>query len=206
MTTAICFDLDGTLLRFERDYADILTEALEAKLDTIHQDALETYDQTFFAAFDALEPDPVQRGMAAVTEDLADAPSTESLADALLDVELASTTVPDGTHESLAALGESNRLAVITNGVPAWQQTKLAHHDLLEYFETVVCSYEVGAHKPDPAPFEEAKRRVEADQYVMVGDDYEADIEGGRAAGFVPVHVEHGEETPEFWATLRAMV
>jgi hypothetical protein len=40
----------------------------------------------------------------------------------------------------------------------------------------------------------------------IVGDDDEADVEGGRAAGFVPVRIEDDEGTPEFWATLRAMV
>jgi|AntRauTorcE11898_2_1112593.scaffolds.fasta_scaffold26802_3 putative hydrolase of the HAD superfamily len=206
MTTAIYFDLDETLLRFERSYGEILTEVFETELGHVSEGMLGTYDETFFAAFDALEPDPVRTGMDAVLTEAGIDGDPDALAEALLTVEKDATTVPDGTHESLEALGESNRLAVITNGVGDWQQAKLAHHDLLDYFETVVTSYDVGAHKPDSAPFEEAKRRVEAAEYVMVGDDDEADVEGGRAAGFVPVRIEDDEGTPEFWATLRAMV
>ena len=211
MTTAICFDCDGTLLRFERSYGEILTEAFETELGHVSDDLLSAYDEAFFAAFDALEPDPVRQGMAAAVEtadtDLIEGDGdSEALADALLAAEQAATAVPEGTHESLAALGESNRLAVITNGVGDWQRAKLAYNDLLEYFESVVTSYEAGAHKPDAAPFEELRSRLDAEQYVMVGDDYEADVEGARAAGFVPVHVEDSEEKPEFWATLRAMV
>ncbi|MFB6189245.1 MAG: HAD family hydrolase [Halapricum sp.] len=206
MTTAICFDCDGTLLRFEQSYAEVLRAALEYELGEVPDALIETYDEAFFAAFDALEPDPVETAMDAVLAETDAAGDPVDLAAALLEAEQAATTVPDGTRESLAALGESNRLAVVTNGVPEWQRAKLAHHDLLTHFGTVVASYEVGAHKPDSAPFEELRSRIEAEQYVMVGDDYEADVEGARAAGFVPVHVEDDAEMPDFWATLRAMV
>ncbi|WP_276411589.1 HAD family hydrolase [Haloarcula halobia] len=95
-----------------------------------------------------------------------------------------------------------------------------AHHDLTDHFDVVVASYEAGAHKPDPAPFDRLRDRLPADEYVMVGDDYEADVEGARAAGFVPVHYEHearsasdgasGDQPrdagPDLWATLRALV
>jgi len=206
MTTAICFDCDGTLLRLERSYGEILTEAFETELGHCSDELLSAYDEAFFAAFDALEPDPVETAMAAALDSTAVDGDPEALAEALHTVEQEATTVPDGTRESLGALGETDRLAVITNGVGDWQRAKLAHHDLLSHFETVVTSYEAGAHKPDAAPFEELRSRIDAEQYVMVGDDYEADIEGARAAGFVPVHVEDGEEKPAFWATLRAMV
>lgn len=46
------------------------------------------------------------------------------------------------------------------------------------------------AHKPDSAPFEMAKSRADADTYVMLGDDYEADIVGAREAGFVPIYLD----------------
>jgi len=207
MTTAICFDCDGTLLRFQRDYGAILADVFEAELGTVadRDHLVTTADEAFYDAFDALEDDPVETAMTAVLAEAGLDGDPEALAAALLEAERAATTVPEGTHESLTALGESNRLAVITNGVGEWQRAKLEHHDLLSYFETVVTSYEAGAHKPDAAPFEELRARIDADQYVMVGDDYEADVEGARAAGFVPVHVDD-EEKPAFWATLRAMV
>lgn len=206
MTTAICFDCDGTLLRFERTYGEILTEVFETELGHSSADLLGAYDEAFFAAFEALEPDPVQQGMAAALDAGDVDADPRDLAETLLEVEQDATAVPEGTRESLRALGESERLAVITNGVGEWQRAKLAHHDLLSHFETVVTSYEAGAHKPDVAPFETLQERLDAGQYVMVGDDYEADVEGARAAGFVPVHVEDDEDGPDFWATLRAMV
>ena len=206
MTTAVCFDLDGTLLRFERDYADVLAAAFEAELGGASAAMLDAYDEAFWTAFDACDPDPVEQGMAAALDAADREGDLGALADALLAAEQRHTTVPDGTRESLDALAADHSLAVITNGVADWQEAKLAHHDLLSYFEMVVASVDAGAHKPEAAPFEAARQRLDAEEYVMVGDDYEADVEGARAAGFVPVHVEYGDGGPDFWATLRAMV
>lgn len=206
MTTAICFDLDGTLLRLDRPYAELLAEALESELGTSDEETIAAYESAFLAAFRECEPDPVRRAMAAALEAGGHDGDLDALVEARLLAEKRHTSVPPGTRESLDALGADHDLAVITNGPTEWQRAKLDHHDLTRYLETVVTSAEVGAHKPDPAPFEAVKERLDATEYVMVGDDYEADVEGARAAGFVPVHVENSEGTPGFWATLRAMV
>lgn len=205
MTTAIFFDCDGTLVRFERSYADLLRDVFEAELGNAPDRYLGAYDEGFSAAFESLEPDPVRRGMEAVIEEADTEGDPDTMVAALQAAEHEYTTVPDGAHASLEALGETERLGVLTNGVGDWQREKLAAHDLLPYFETVVSSYDVGAHKPDPAPFEEARQRIDAEQYVMVGDS-DSDIEGARNAGFVPVRVEDEEDAPEFWATLRALL
>ena len=207
MTTALCFDLDGTLLRLDRPYDELLAEAFEAELGTSDEAMIEAYEAAFVAAFKRCDPDPVGTAMAAALEagDREDA-ELDALVEARLAAEQRHTSVPPGTRESLDALGADHDLAVITNGPTEWQRAKLDHHDLTGHFETVVTSAGVGAHMPDPAPFEAAKERLDAEEFVMVGDDYEADVEGARAAGFIPVHVEDSEGTPDFWATLRAMI
>ncbi len=205
MMTAIFFDCDGTLVRFERSYADLLRDVFEAELGDASNRYLDAYDEGFSAAFESLEPDPVRRGMEAVLEEASQDGDPDAMVASLQAAEHEHTTVPEGTDESLDALRESNRLGVLTNGVGDWQREKLAAHNLLPYFETIVSSYDAGAHKPDPAPFEHARRRIEAEQYVMVGDS-DSDIEGARNAGFVPVRVQEEEGAPDFWATLQALV
>ena len=130
----------------------------------------------------------------------------DDVVETLLVAEKRATNVPPGTRESLDALAAENPLAVVTNGTSEFQREKLAHHDLTDYFETVVTAYDVGASKPDAAIFEAVREQIDAEEYVMVGDDYEADVEGARGAGFVPVHVEDTEDAPDFWATLQAFV
>jgi putative hydrolase of the HAD superfamily len=60
---------------------------------------------------------------------------------------------------------------------------------LSPYFDTLVVSDIVGPHKPDPRIFAIAlgALRVSAEEAIHVGDDYEADVQGARAAGILPV-------------------
>jgi putative hydrolase of the HAD superfamily len=208
MTTAICFDLDGTLLRFDRSYRAVRRAVFEETLGEATPAMLEASGTAFFDAIAACEPEPYHTAVAAAldaAEGDVDA-DIDDVVETLLVAEKRATNVPPGTRESLDALAAENPLAVVTNGTSEFQREKLAHHDLTDYFETVVTAYDVGASKPDAAIFEAVREQIDAEEYVMVGDDYEADVEGARGAGFVPVHVEDTEDAPDFWATLQAFV
>lgn len=190
MSTAVFFDLDGTVVEFTKPYGEVIEGALRACLGQSTSELVETYTEHFFEALMAIEPEPYLTGMQAVCMKANSDIAPETLVSELHDREMAMTTVGDDARALFESLAERHHLGIITNGVPEWQKAKLQHHGLLEHFETVIVSYEVGAHKPDPAPFEMAKARVDADTYVMVGDDYEADIEAAREAGFVPVYLD----------------
>ncbi|SFR89593.1 putative hydrolase of the HAD superfamily [Halomicrobium zhouii] len=208
--TVVCFDLDGTLVHFDRAYDRILAEAFDQHLSVTDDGHLDAYDEAFFAAFDALEADPYDTGVAA----LADHPDVEpeldhdELVATIREAEYAASFVPDAARACLAELAADDHttLAVVTDGVGDWQRAKLDHHGLTEYFDEVIVSYDVGGHKTDGAPYDEIRDRLDADEYVMVGDDYESDVEGARAAGFVPIHYENDDDGPELFATLRAMM
>jgi putative hydrolase of the HAD superfamily len=196
MSTAVCFDLDGTVVEFTDPYDAILDGTFDTALGHTEPELIETYNQAFYDAFQAFDPDPYLTGARAVC-DRADADtSPDALVTTLREREFAAATVSDDTRSLLDALGGRHRLAVVTNGVSEWQRAKLRHHGLYDRFDAVVCSYEVGAHKPDSAPFEAAKTRLDAGSYVMIGDDYEADIEGARNAGFVPIHLVSDAPAP----------
>ena len=218
---AICFDLDGTLVEFDCPYAEIVADVFETHLGKSSPELVETYNEAFFEAFGELVSNPYHDGMAAIL-DAAEAEDTAEpaeMVETLREREYEAVTVDEAARRSLERLAEDATLGVITNGTPDWQRGKLVHAGLDDVFEVadsdvttgkqpaddaVVTSYEAGAHKPDPAPFELAMERLPAEEYVMVGDDYEADVEGSRAAGFVPVHFEN--EGLEFWAVLEAML
>jgi putative hydrolase of the HAD superfamily len=65
---------------------------------------------------------------------------------------------------------------------------------LVALLDGVVTSAEVGARKPDPAPFEAALRLAgcAADEAVHAGDGVAVDVEGARAAGIRAVLVDRG--------------
>ena len=186
---AVWFDLDGTLLHFDRPYEAVLREAFGRHLDGAAVDrAVEAYD--FLGRFRELEVEPYRAAMGAVVEAAGSDLDPSVLVGSLREVEYDATRVPSGTRETLAGIDAP--LGVLTNGLPAWQRGKLAHRGLLESFDAVVASYEAGGHKPDPAPFDLARERLPADRYVMIGDDREADVEGARDAGFEAVRAPDG--------------
>lgn len=179
---AICFDLDGTLLHFDREYRDILRDAVADVLDDPERADLAAYDEAFFDAFERHEPNPVRRGFEAAVPDATDA-DLDALADALLRHETDACVPPVGAAYDLARLREEYLLGVVTDGVGDWQRHKLAAAGFDQYVDEVVVSSDVGAHKPETAPFEAIEARLPADEFAMVGDD-EADVAGGEAVGW----------------------
>lgn len=176
---AICFDLDGTLLHFPRDYDEILAEGFRAVTGECSDEWLETYSETFFELFGRQEPQPYRRAFEAVDDDI----DHDALVETLLEREVDACEPPEGAHADLARLGETHRLGVLTDGVEEWQRRKLSANGLADYFDAVLVSYEVGAHKPSKEAFSAVERRIPAESYAMVGDA-DADVEGARTAGW----------------------
>ena len=185
---AIVFDLDGTLLRSPRPYREILSRAFETVAGESSGAWLDAYDEAFFDAFGALEPDPVRTAAAG----LEDGPDPDAFAEALLRTEIETFEPAPNARADLRRLGECHRLGVCTNGVREWQFAKLRAHDLDEHVDAIVASYEAGAHKPDPAPFELLERRLPAASYGMVGDA-DADVEGARRMGWSAERYDGGD-------------
>jgi HAD superfamily hydrolase (TIGR01662 family) len=81
------------------------------------------------------------------------------------------------------------RIAVVTNNIVSEQVAKLKALDLESLVDALVVSEAVGASKPAAAIFEHALNAlgVAADDSVMVGDNWSADVEGARAAGIAAV-------------------
>ena len=95
----------------------------------------------------------------------------------------------DGAEETLSALrGRGYRLGVVSNADGRVRRL-LEHVGLLVYLEIVVDSAEVGIEKPDPAIFLAATERLglAPAESAYVGDIYEIDIQGARAAGLEPI-------------------
>ena len=87
------------------------------------------------------------------------------------------------------------KIAAVTNGFKEVQYRKLTNSNILEFFDAIIISEEVGVHKPNPAIFKMAlealcsKEEYEKDpsgkrkETIMVGDDFANDIEGAQIFG-----------------------
>ncbi|MFC6825804.1 HAD family hydrolase [Halopelagius fulvigenes] len=185
--TAIVFDLDGTLLRPTRPYRDVLSDAFEAATGEVRPEWVDAYDEAFWDLFSDCEPDPFRGAFSRIDG----CPDPDSLVESLREYECESMRPPDGVRADLERLSEEYRLGVLTNGVREWQVHKLRTHGLFDYFDAVVASYEVGAHKPDAAPYRAVEERLPAEAYAMVGDS-ETDVRGARDAGWTAHRYDGG--------------
>lgn len=87
-------------------------------------------------------------------------------------------------RDVLARLRERFKLGIVSN-FDGRLRSLLAQFGILDLFEVVAISSEVGADKPDPFLFEAALAMagVRADEALHVGDDPVHDWEGAEAAG-----------------------
>ena len=92
----------------------------------------------------------------------------------------------DGAPELLNALKGNVKMGIITNGFTSLQQVRLERTGLLEHFDIVVISEQVGYAKPHPAIFDHALEQMghpQRERVLMVGDNPASDILGGINAG-----------------------
>ncbi len=95
------------------------------------------------------------------------------------------STVAADTHAALGRLRAAGlRLGVVSNSDGRVEEA-LRAADLLRYFDVVIDSALVGVEKPDPAIFRAALDvlNVAPEEAMFVGDLYEVDVLGARAAG-----------------------
>jgi putative hydrolase of the HAD superfamily len=100
-----------------------------------------------------------------------------------------------GASALLAAVRKRDlRIGVVSNNLLKEQEDKLRCCRLDQYVDALVVSGDVGVSKPDPRIFEIAleKLRCAPEESVMVGDAWDADIEGALAAGIRPVWLNRG--------------
>ena len=98
----------------------------------------------------------------------------------------------DAVSTVQALLDRDYRLGIISNG-----SDELNTYELLEklklrpYFEYILSSAAFGKRKPHPGIFLAALDHfhVTAEESVMVGDDYEADILGSKSLGMRPIWI-----------------
>ena len=95
----------------------------------------------------------------------------------------------EGALDLLHAVHARAATGVVTNNVASEQRQKIAACGFGPLLDTVVISEETGVTKPDPRIFEIALERLgrSAAETVMLGDAWNTDIEGARAAGIRPI-------------------
>jgi putative hydrolase of the HAD superfamily len=94
-----------------------------------------------------------------------------------------------GVVPTLIELKKNFKLGIISNGLKIKQWEKLVGLRIHHFFEAVVTSEECGCEKPAPEIFLAALKalNVAPAESVMVGDNFEIDIEGAKTMGMQTV-------------------
>jgi 5'-nucleotidase len=107
----------------------------------------------------------------------------------------------DGAVSLLSSLQGKAKLGIITNGFTESQQIRLERTGLMNHFEWLVISEQVGVAKPHPKIFEHAfslMGELNPEQVLMVGDNPDSDIKGGLNAGMHTCWLNvHNKTLPE---------
>ncbi|SEC85495.1 putative hydrolase of the HAD superfamily [Tenacibaculum sp. MAR_2009_124] len=109
----------------------------------------------------------------------------------------------EGAIEVLEYLKSKYVLHIITNGFEEVQRQKLEKSEISHYFDVIVTSECVGVKKPNPKVFEYAmeKAKAGANESVMIGDSFEADVLGAMQVGMKAIHLVEGKnDSTEFIA------
>lgn len=184
----VLFDLDGTLVEYERTTGELLDLAFEAAGVDPFFEVSEYFDRYN----DHLSPgmsiaEGRARCFAAIAEDRDRDPELgRRVADAFADERDHSRVEPlPGARAVVESLAEELSVGVVTNGPPEMQTTKLAAAGLADHFETVVFAGHDTLPKPDPEPFEVALSDLgaSADRAIHIGNSLSSDVAGAHAAG-----------------------
>ncbi|MFN8153601.1 MAG: YjjG family noncanonical pyrimidine nucleotidase [Bacteroidia bacterium] len=213
--THIYFDLDHTLWDTDRNAEESLRELytelnLESRgipdFDTFHQQ-YKGHNEKLWGLYAENKVGKsavrLHRFLHALQDfGVNDAATAQTLADEFIARTPRKQHLIEGARETLQSLQGKFKLNIITNGFPEAQYTKLKESGLMDFFDHVFISEEVGVHKPDPKIFHHAMKvsgAQDAASCVMVGDTFQTDIFGALNAGMKPVHytpdqtVHHGE-------------
>ena len=189
MDTAIWFDMDGTILRYDSTRKELFEQVIADP----PPGARETFKRGVFNSLDNPARHSYEVGFEQVKAEHNVAVVPDKAAEAYALAERQATTITDRTVEMLYALQQRAYIGILTNGDRDVQHKKLEYHGIKEVFEEIILSADVGISKPDKLFFERAFTRVDADEHVYVGDDYQLDIAPTRELGFKTVHVRNDD-------------
>ena len=179
MTDTVFFDLDNTILDFNKAERVALSRTLEALGIPPTEEVCARYSVINLAQWKLLEKGLISRRevklgrFRLLFEELGADVSPEQAAAAYESLLGIGHYFMEGAQELLLELRGRYRLYLVTNGTAAVQHGRLKSADLPKYFEDIFISEEIGFNKPDVRYFERCFERIpdfKKENAVIVGD------------------------------------
>ncbi len=209
----VFFDLDHTLWDFEANSREALHEIFTAQniqhlLSCTFEQFLEVYysiNNNFWELYKQgkVSREKLRDGRFIETFKLFKYHHTElpkQISNSYLKISPYKKQLFDGAFAVLNYLqNKGYNLHIITNGFNEVQYIKLHESGLLPYFTSITTSEIAGENKPHLAIFDYALNlaKATANNSIMIGDNFEADIEGAVKAGLDAIWFNPGKITQQ---------
>ncbi|SEQ56316.1 HAD family hydrolase [Natrinema salaciae] len=191
---AVCFDLDGTPLRYRRSPAEVLQASFErVGVDPLFpvEDYYERYDE-FARQCDSMAELRSECFGTLAVENGCEASLGRAVATAF-DAERDQSNVElyPRVPAVLETLSQRYEIGIVTNGTRDAQRRKIEAVGIEQWIDTIVIAGQDPPPKPASEPFERALDSLDATPAttVHVGDSREADISGATNAGLDSVWI-----------------
>lgn len=197
------FDLDDTLWDFEKNSALVLSDLfnefeLSGKLNTDFDTFLNAYKQInllFWSSYNKREIDKTYLRNNRFHQTFKKF-EYNNYSENLILTNHYLERAPHGKHlklgciETLEYLKQQYSMHIITNGFKEIQSIKIDGCGLRNYFNQIIISEEHNLSKPDEKIFRLAElfANTNANDCVMIGDNFESDIQGALGAGWEAIH------------------
>lgn len=192
--TCLLLDADNTLLDFDAAERKALADTL-IHYDLPHDEpALDTYHQVNRRLWDSLAKGELNKnrlfairfGQYLKAMGLPDNGKGREMNEFYEDLLSTHADLLPGALTALDELAEVATLAIVSNGAYKVQQARIHDSGIEPYMDGVYISEKVGAAKPSAKLFDHALKDLgvtDRSRVLVVGDDLNADIKGGRNAG-----------------------
>ena len=110
--------------------------------------------------------------------------------------------INEGVIETIKKLSNNYKLSILSNALPSRRHHELLIENLIEYFEPIIISFEIGLHKPDRKIFEYAleKSSFQPNEIAFIDDKIE-NLVTAQSVGFGQCILFSKEIHPDFKST-----
>ena len=182
------FDADGTLFDYNQAEITALTKTFELLSLLFEAGHLDTYREINHGLWQALERQEITQDVLRVRRfelllaNLGLDSSADEMSTAYVEQLGLCTDLIDGAYEVIQTLHKTSRIAIVTNGLQAVQQSRLELSKIRDFISEIIISEEIGAAKPHAPFFDVAFERTghpAKSDVLIIGDSLTSDIQGG---------------------------
>ena len=206
MIDTLLFDLDNTLLDFDKAEANALTKALGDAGMTVTEEMLSRYNKINLAQWKLLEQGRMTREEIKIRR--------FKLLFQEFDIKASPQEVArhyqiylgqghyfiEGAEEVLQKLSKKYRIYLVTNGTLSVQRGRLKSSGIEKYLQGVFISEEIGYNKPSKEYFEKCFSKIpdfKKENTVIIGDSLSSDVQGGINAGIKTIWFHRAQDLTE---------